>query len=110
MFNLGQAVDLFSDVTGSKARTVRLIKFFRYKEGGMGIAFFDNQTIHGEYWIENIPVPKEYEATLKSSGFDLGTKYDITFFGVSPFHADKKVLKTPAIQKKLVKTIFEGME
>ncbi|MDJ0601044.1 MAG: hypothetical protein QNJ37_19645 [Crocosphaera sp.] len=97
MFNIGQAIDLVSDATGNKERTARLIKFFEYKEGGLGIAFFDNQTVHGEYWLGNIPISKESEAIFKNSGFSLGTKYDINFFGLQPFHADKKVLKTPAV-------------
>ncbi|MGK7956519.1 MAG: hypothetical protein AB4063_14915 [Crocosphaera sp.] len=66
MFNIGQAIDVFSDVTGNKERTARLIKFFEYKEGGLGIAFFDNQTVHGEYWLGNIPVSKEYETIFKN--------------------------------------------
>ena len=113
MFNLGQlfgAADLVSDVTGNKERTARLIKFFKYDEGGLGIAFFDNQTLHGEYWLGNIPVPKESEAIFKNSGFSLETKYDISFFGLLSFYADKKVLKTSAVQKRLLKVIFQSMQ
>lgn len=50
MFDLGMifgAADLASDVSGIKQRQVRQIKFFRYKEGDLGIAFFDNQTVFG---------------------------------------------------------------
>ena len=104
------AADLVSDVAGIKQRQVRQIKFFRYKKGNLGIAFFDNQTFFGEYWIENIPVPKEYEATFKHSGFNIGTKYDLQFFDLQSFSADKKMLKTPAIQKRLLKTIFSSMK
>ena len=113
MFDLGMifgAADLVSDVSGIKQRQVRQIKFFRYKKGGLGIAFFDNQTVFGEYWIENIKVPKEYEAIFKSSGFNIGNKYDVQFFDLKSFHADKKMLKTPAIQKRLLKTIFNSMK
>ena len=113
MFDLGMifgAADLVSDVAGIKQRKVRQIKFFKYKKGGLGIAFFDNQTIHGEYWIENIKVPKEYEAIFKTSGFNIGTKYDVQFFDLQSFSADKKMLKTPAIQKRLLKTIFNSMK
>ena len=112
MFDLGivfGAVDLVSDVAWIKQRQVRQIKFFRYKEGNLGIAFFDNQTVFGEYWIENIPVPKEYEAIFKSSGFNIETKYDLQFFDLQVFSADKNMLKTPAIQKRLLKTIFNSM-
>ena len=113
MFDLGMifgAADFVSDVAGIKQRKVRQIKFFQYKKGGLGIAFFDNKTIHGEYWIENIKVPKEYEATFKSGGFNIGTKYDVQFFDLQSFSADKKMLKTPAIQKRLLKTIFNSMK
>ncbi len=113
MFDLGivfGAVDLVSDVAWIKQRQVRQIKFFRYKEGNLGIAFFDNQTVFGEYWIENIPVPKEYEAIFKSSGFNIETKYDLQFFDLQVFSADKNMLKTPAIQKRLLKTIFNSMK
>ena len=113
MFDLGMifgAADLVSDVSGIKQRQVKQIKFFKYKKGGLGIAFFDNQTVFGEYWIENIKVPKEYEATFKSSGFNIGTKYDLQFFDLQSFSADKKMLKTPAIQKRLLKTIFNSMK
>ena len=113
MFDLGAifgAADLVSDVAGIKQRQVRQIKFFRYKEGSLGIAFFDNQTVFGEYWIENIPVPKEYETIFKSSGFNVGTKYDLQFFNLQVFSADKNMLKTPAIQKRLLKTIFNNMK
>ena len=112
MFNLGMifgAADLVSDVSGMKQRQVRQIKFFHYK-GGLGIAFFDNQTVFGEYWIENIKVPKEYEAVFKNSGFNIGTKYDVQFFDLQSFSADKKILKTPAIQKRLLKTIFNSLQ
>lgn len=101
--------NLVSDVAGIKDRQVRQIKFFRYKEGNLGIAFFDNQTVFGEYWIENIPVPDKYEKAFKSSGFNPNTKYDIQFFGLQPFSADKKVLKTPAIQKRILNSIFKDM-
>jgi hypothetical protein len=113
MFDLGMifgAADLVSDVAGVKQRKVRQIKFFQYKKGGLGIAFFDNKTIHGEYWIENIQVPKEYEAIFESSGFEIGTKYDVQFFDLQSFSADKKMLKTSAIQKRLLKTIFDSMK
>lgn len=113
MFDLGMifgAADLVSDVAGIKQRQVRQIKFFRYKKGELGIAFFDNQTIHGEYWIENIKVPKEYEVIFQASGFDLGTKYDIQFFDLQSFYADKKMLKTSAIQKRILKTIFNSIK
>ena len=103
------AGDLISDVAGIKQRQARQIKFFRYKKGNYGIAFYDNKTIHGEYWLENIPVPREYEDSLKSSGFKIGKKYDIQLLGISPFEADKEVLKTPAIQKRLLKTIFDSI-
>ena len=113
MFDLGMifgAADLVSDVSGIKQRQVKQIKFFRYKKSGLGIAFFDNQTVFGEYWIENIKVPQEYEAIFKASGFDIGTKYDVQFFNLQSFSADKKMLKTPAIQKRLLKTIFNSMK
>ena len=45
---------LISDVAGIKQRKARQIKFFRYKKGNYGIAFYDDQTIHREYWLENI--------------------------------------------------------
>lgn len=112
MFDIGSifgAANLVSDVAGVKERQARQIKFFRYKEGNLGIAFFDNQTVFGEYWIENIPVPDKYEKIFKSSGFNLGIKYDIQFFGLQPFHADKKVLKTSAIQKRILASIFKDM-
>lgn len=112
MFDLGfilGARDLASDVAGIKERKVRQIKFFRYKEGNYGIAFYDNKTIYGEYWIENIPVPKKYEEPLKSSGFTIGKKYDVQFVGLQAFSADKETLKTPAIQQRLLKTIFEHL-
>lgn len=113
MFDLGMifgAADIVSDVAGIKQREARQIKFFRYKKGDLGIAFFDNKTICGEYWIENIAVPKEYEAIFKASGFNIGTKYDVQFFDLQSFSADKKLLKTPAIQKRLMKTIFNSMK
>ncbi|MGD1918956.1 MAG: hypothetical protein ACFCAD_08700 [Pleurocapsa sp.] len=113
MFDLGMifgAADIVSDVSGIKQRQVKQIKFFRYKEGNLGIAFFDNQTVFGEYWIENIKVPKKYEAIFKASGFNIGTKYDTQFFDLQSFSADKKMLKTPAIQKRLLKTIFNSMK
>ena len=113
MFDLGMifgAADLVSDVAGIKQRQVKQIKFFRYKGGNLGIAFFDNQTVFGEYWIENIKVPNKYEAIFKASGFDIGTKYDVQFFDLQYFSADKKMLKTPAIEKCLLKTIFSSME
>lgn len=103
------AADLVSDVSGIKQRKVRQIKFFRYKEGDLGIAFFDNKTVFGEYWIENIKVSKKYEAIFNKSGFDIGTKYDV-FFDLQSFSADKKMLKTAAIQKRLLKTIFNSMK
>ena len=112
MFDLGMifgAADLVSDVAGVKQRQVRQIKFFRYKKGDLGIAFFDNQTVFGEYWIENIKVPQKYEAAFKASGFNIGTKYDVQFFDLQSFSADKKMLKTSAIQKRLLKTIFNSM-
>jgi hypothetical protein len=112
MFDLGfilGAGNLVSDVAGIKQRQVRQIKFFRYKEGNYGIAFYDNQTVYGEYWIENIPVPQEYEERLKSSGFNIGKKYDVQFVGLQSFSADKETLKTPAIQKQLLKTIFDRL-
>lgn len=101
--------DLVSDLVGKKERQVRKIKFFRYKEGNLGIAFFDSQTVHGEYWIENIPVPAEYEPVFEASGFDIGTKYDVVLLGLQPFSADKKVLRTSAIQKRLLSVIFEAI-
>ena len=113
MFDLGMifgAADLVSDVSGIKQRQVRQIKFFRYKKGNLGIAFFDNKTVFGEYWIENIKAPKEYETVFKASGFNIGTKYDVQFFDLQSFSADKKMLKTPAIQKRLLKTIFNSMK
>ena len=45
MFDFGMifgAADIVSDVSGIKQRQVRQIKFFKYKKGGFGIAFFDN--------------------------------------------------------------------
>ncbi|KKD37252.1 hypothetical protein VB834_11030 [Limnoraphis robusta Tam1] len=113
MFNLNQlfgAADLISDLAGAKERKIRQIKFFRDKKGSMGIAFFDNQTIHGEYWIENIMVPPEYETTFKASGYKIGTKYDVFLFGLQPFSANKEVLKTPGVQKRLLNMIFEAMK
>ena len=113
MFDLGMifgAADLVSDVAGVKQRQVRQIKFFRYKKGDLGIAFFDNQTVFGEYWIENIKVPQKYEAAFKASGFNIGTKYDVQFFDLQSFSADKKMLKTSAVQKRLLKTIFNSMK
>ena len=104
------AADIVSDVSGIKQRQVKQIKFFRYKEGDLGIAFFDNQTVFGEYWIENIKVPKEYESTFQSSGFNIGTKYDVKFFVLQSFSADKKMPKKFAIQKRLLKTIFNSMK
>ncbi|BAU65730.1 hypothetical protein STA3757_31200 [Stanieria sp. NIES-3757] len=112
MFDLGfifGAADLVSDFAGVKQRQARQIKFFRYKEGNLGIAFFDNQTIHGEYWIENIPVPATYEMKFKSSGFNLDTKYELQFFGLQPFNAAHQVLQTPAIQKRILETIFNNI-
>ena len=113
MFDLNQligAVDLISDLAGAKERTVRQIKFFLDKKGRLGIAFFDSQTLHGEYWIENIMVPPEYEPTFKAGGYQIGTKYDVFLFGLQPFAASKAVLKTPGVQKNLLKTIFEAMK
>ena len=113
MFDLGMifgTADLVSDVAGVKQRKVRQIKFFRYNKGSLGIAFFDNKTVFGEYWIENIKVPKEYESIFKASSFNIGTKYDVQFFDLQAFNADKKILKTPAIQKRLLKTIFNSMK
>ena len=113
MFDLGLifgAGDLVSDVAGIKQRKARQLKFFRYKKGNYGIAFYDNKTVYGEYWLENIPVPKEYENKLKYSGFKIGKKYDVQLLGISHFDADKEVLKTPAIQKRLLKTIFESFD
>jgi hypothetical protein len=101
---------LVSDVAGIKQRQVRQVKFFRYKEGNLGIAFFDNQTVFGEYWIENIPVPKEYEIIFNKSGWNLDTKYNLEFFDLQVFNADKNILKTPAIQKHLLITIFNSMK
>lgn len=91
-------------------RQIRQIKFFNYKEGGLGIAFFDNQTIFGEYWIENIKVPEQYEPIFQASGFNIGTKYDSHFFGLQSFLVNKEVLKTQVIQKQLLKTIFDSMQ
>lgn len=113
MFNLDaifKTADIIADVTSQKQRKARQIRFFRYKEGNLGIAFYDNQTIHGEYWLENLPVPQEYEPIFEKSGFSLGTKYDIHWFGLEPFTADKKVLGTPAIQKRLLATIFTSIQ
>ena len=113
MLDLGMifgAADLVSDVSGIKQRQIRQIKFFKYKKGGLGIAFFDNQTVFGEYWIENIKVPKEYEIIFNKSGFNLGTKYDVQFFDLQAFSADKKMLKSSAIQKRLLKTVFNSMK
>ncbi len=113
MFDLGSIFkigDLISDVTGIKQRTVKQIKFFRYDKGNLGIAFYDNQTIHGEYWLNNIPVPPEYETIFENSGFNLKVKYDITLLGIQPFLCDKKVLETPAIQKRLLTAIFEAIK
>ncbi len=113
MFDLNKifgAADLVSDLVGAKERQVRKIKFFRYKEGNPGLAFFCSQTIHGEYWIENIPVPAEYEPIFEASGLEIGTKYDVVLLGLQPFSADKKVLRTPAIQKRLLSVIFEALK
>ena len=112
MFNINDILggaNAISDLVGTKSRQVRQMKFFRYKDGKLGIACFDNQTIHGEYWIENLPVPSEYESIFKSSGFNLNVKYDVFLLGLQPFSADKKVLKTPTVQKRLLKVIFESL-
>lgn len=112
MFDLGLifgAGDLVSDVAGLKQRKARQIKFFRYKEGNYGMAFYDNKTVYGEYWLGNIPIPKEYKKNLKSSGFKIGKKYDLQLVGISHFEADKEVFKTPAIQKRLLTTIFDNL-
>ena len=113
MFNINQlfgAADLISDLAGAKERKVRQIKFFRDKKGSVGIAFFDSQTIHGEYWIGNIMVPAEYEAIFNASGYKIETKYDVFLFGLQPFSANQEVLKTPGIQKRLLNRIFEAIK
>ncbi len=40
----------------------------------------------------------------------MGTKYDVFLLGLQPFSANKEVLKTPAIQKRLLNTIFDYMK
>ncbi|MCG5056720.1 MAG: hypothetical protein KA714_01540 [Limnoraphis sp. WC205] len=113
MFDLDQlfrATALITDLVSLKERQVRQIKFFRYAEGNLGIAFFDNQTIHGEYWIENIMVPLEYEATFNASGYKIDIKYDLFLFGLQPFGANKEVLKTPGVQKYLLNIIFDAIK
>lgn len=49
-------------------------------------------------------------SAFKLSGFSIDTKYDVQFFELQSFSADKKMLKTPAIQKRLLKTIFNSMK
>lgn len=101
--------DLVEDLSHSKDRYARQIKFFKDQDKQLGIAFFDNNTIYGEYWIENIIVPKEYEATFLKSGLDLGVKYPIELFGLSAFPASKKVIANSMLSNKLIKTIFSSM-
>lgn len=102
--------DVFEDLSHSKERYARQIKFFKYKDRQLGIAFFDNTSIYGEYWIENIRVPKEYESVFKKSGLDLGVKYPIDLFGLYPFPASKKVIANPMVGNKLIKFIFLSID
>ncbi|PSF35181.1 hypothetical protein C7H19_17520 [Aphanothece hegewaldii CCALA 016] len=102
--------DLFEDLSRTKKRYVREIKFFRYDDGQLGIAVFDPKTIYGECWIENIKVPQEYEPIFNSSDLVLGVKYPIELFGISCFPASKPVINNQIISQKLIETIFERIK
>ncbi|GFE70044.1 hypothetical protein [Chroococcus sp. FPU101] len=101
--------DVIEDLSHSKDRYARQIKFFKDQDKQLGIAVFDNNSIYGEYWIENIRVPKEYETTFNDSGLDLGVKYPIELFGLSAFPASKKVIANSMMSNQLIKTIFSSM-
>lgn len=110
IFNLAfKGKDLIEDLSHSKDRYARQIKFFKDQNKQLGIAFFDNNSIYGEYWIENIQVPKEYETTFLNSRLDLGVKYPIELFGLAAFPASKKVISNSMMSQKLIKTIFSSM-
>lgn len=98
--------DLVEDLSRTKKRYVREIKFFRYDNGQLGIAVFDPKTIYRECWIENIRVPQEYEPIFYNSDLELGIKYPLALFGLSCFPASKTVINNPIISKKLIETIF----
>jgi hypothetical protein len=101
--------DLVEDLSHTKKRYVRQVKFFRYDDGQLGIAVFDPKTIYGECWIENIRVPQEYDPVFNQSGLNLGTKYPLELFGLSCFPASKPVINNPVISQKLIETIFSRM-
>lgn len=108
--NIFNVLNFLSDVVGIKERKARQIRFFRYKDGSLGIAFFDSQTIYSEYWIENLPVPKQYELIFNSSQLKLDTKYDLSLFGLKPFKVDKDVLQISAVKKHILAIIFNAIK
>ena len=92
---------LISDLTGKKSRKIREIKLFMSKKGQLGVAFFDNETVFGEYWIGNVMFPEDKQELILKSGYDLGVKYDATLFGINPIVASKKALANPKIHGQL---------
>lgn len=108
--NIFNALNFLSDVVGIKERKARQIRFFRYQDGHLGIAFFDDQTIYSEYWLENLSVPKQYELIFNSSGLKLDIKYDLSLFGLKPFSADKNIFKFLTVQKRVLALIFDAIQ
>jgi hypothetical protein len=102
--------DIIEDLSHTKKRYVRQIKFFRYEDGQLGIAIFDPKTIYRECWLENIRVPHEYELIFYQSGLTLGVKYPIELFGISCFPASKPVINNPIISQKLIESIFARLK
>lgn len=102
--------DLVEDLSRTKKRYVREIKFFRYDDGQLGIAVFDPKTIYRECWIENLRVSQEYEPIFNSSDLELGVKYPLALFGISCFPASKPVINNPVISNKLIETIFSRLK
>lgn len=108
--NIFNVLNFVSDVVGIKERKVRQIRFFRYEDGSLGIAFFDDQTIYSEYWLENISVPHQYELIFNSSGLKLDRKYDLSLFGLKAFSLDKNSFQLLTVQKRLLESIFDAIQ
>ena len=104
-------MNFFADIFHQKSRKIREIKFFRDKNSlKIGIAFFDNETAYGEYWIENIMFPDDKQELIANSGYDLGVKYDTTLFGIQPIVASKESLANPKIYQPLLDSIYLNLE
>ena len=102
-----QMFGLISDLTGKKSRKIREIKFFRSKKDKLGVAFFDNETVYGEYWIGNVMFPEDKQELILKSGYDLGVKYDATLFGINPIVASKKSLANSLIHNPILNCIYD---